>query len=892
MRRHLILFLASALFLLSCERKIYFAKDYRNWKEIKVTDSADVLQSIYLIGDVGKPFSKEINLNNLTFLLDKDSNSSVIFLGDNVYPKGLPLPGHKDRAEAEKILDRQLDAVKNYKGNIFFIPGNHDWEYMGKEGWARVRQQEAYIESRLNRQHAFIPGGGCPGPVKISISDELVIIVLDTQWWLHDHNKPYGGGYGCKAVNKADVLVQLRDFIDRNKGRHIVVAAHHPLFSNGNHGGYHNALDHIFPLRLLDKYKWYSYIPLPLIGSLYPLYRKFGGSDQDLPSYEYQHLKKELMTIFRDYKEIIYVAGHEHNLQYYNEENFHHIISGSGCKVNPLKAGGDVAFADKEHGFAKLVFYNNGEAWVEFYESDDNYQGPRLAFRTLLYKKFEVYPESYCGLSEIDYKDSTVTARASQQYHASKFSKRLLGEHYRKDWSTLVQAPILDLQTEKGGLIPYSLGGGKQSLSLKFKNPDDQEYVARTIEKDPKLGAVPEDFINTVVDDLVQDQISSQQPFGAVTIPPLADAARVLHTRPEIKYIPGDSCLGPYLDKFSNTLVLFEEDPDEAHKDAPHLGNAEEIIGTDRVIEKLEEDNDNRVDQYAFARARILDMFIGDWDRHKGQYRWAESEHEGKGKTYLPVPEDHDQAYFRFDGIIPYLVSRPWGVRSLQHFDDEFSDIKGLNLSGRLIDRRFANSLTKAEWKAVADTLVRSFTDSVIELAIKKLPPPIFALSGEHIIKTLKSRRNKLPGAVEDYYEILATNVDVYGSDKHELFLVERINENETKVTVYKEKKSGEVKKPVYERIFATKETNEIRLYGLGGEDDFRITGKVKDGIVVRMVGGEGNDTISDFSEVAGLRRHTVVYDTDSLTALHKSRETKNRMNNKPDISFTITKVP
>ena len=37
----------------------------------------------------------------------------------------------------------------------------------------------------------------------------------------------------------------------------------------------------------------------------------------------------------------------------------------------------------------------------------------------------------------------------------------------------------------------------------------------------------------------------------------------------------------------------------------------------------LEEDLDHRVDARGFLRARLMDVFLGDYDRHEGQWRWA-----------------------------------------------------------------------------------------------------------------------------------------------------------------------------------------------------------------------------------------------------------------------------
>ncbi|MDA0714236.1 MAG: hypothetical protein O2867_09045 [Bacteroidetes bacterium] len=59
----------------------------------------------------------------------------------------------------------------------------------------------------------------------------------------------------------------------------MVVVGHHPLKSNGEHGGRFTLKDHIFPLTAKFPN---AYIPLPGLGSIYPLYRSMLGDKQDI----------------------------------------------------------------------------------------------------------------------------------------------------------------------------------------------------------------------------------------------------------------------------------------------------------------------------------------------------------------------------------------------------------------------------------------------------------------------------------------------------------------------------------------------------------------------------------------------------------------------------------
>ena len=183
-----------------------------------------------------------------------------------------------------------------------------------------------------------MPRDGCPGPYEVRLQDDLVLIAINSQWFLTAAT-PTGPSAATAAAapkTKPTFIAALEDIIARNKDKHIMVVAHHPLFSDGIHGGYFTLADHIFPLSIVYKY---AFLPLPVIGSIYPFARKYGGINQDIPHPAYQAYKKGLLDIFSKYPNVIYAAGHEHNLQYFKEGATHFIVSGSGCKTQHVKPG-------------------------------------------------------------------------------------------------------------------------------------------------------------------------------------------------------------------------------------------------------------------------------------------------------------------------------------------------------------------------------------------------------------------------------------------------------------------------------------------------------------------------------------------------------------------------
>ncbi|WP_461489592.1 BamA/TamA family outer membrane protein [Pontibacter sp. HJ8] len=861
-----------------------------DWKEKKPKPENKLDYTVFLIGDVGAPSldKQEPSLKLMKKQMQEaGAQSATIFLGDNVYHNGLPEPGRYDREVSEKRLNEQLDVLKGYPGEKYMIPGNHDWNHSGRGGIEFVVREQNYVNDYLTEEGIvvggdfYVPGDGCPGPYEVKISDDLVLIAIDSEWWLHPFDRPYGTGSNCWASTEVDFLVKLEDIIEKHQGTNILVVAHHPLFTRGNHGGFFTLTDHIFPLTMLRNW---MYLPLPVLGSIYPFARKYGGILQDIPHPRYQAYIEGLLNIFDKYDNIVYAAGHEHSLQHFKHNKLSHIVSGSGCKIQHVRPGGNAMYTQEIKGFAKLMYYENGEAWVEYWVPEGDGSEGKMTFRTPLYDK-EPRRKREAVVDNTNYADSTITVAANDNYLAKKgLHRKLLGEHYRQEWAAPVEVPLLDMKNELGGLTPYQKGGGKQTASLKIRNPDAREYTLRTVDKDPTM-ALPEYLRETAAQALLQDQVSAQHPYGALAIPRLADAAGIFHTNPKLVYIPQTPYLRQYRDEFSNTLAFLEEDADENHEEVASLGFAENLVGTDKVLRELQQDNDNKVDQKAYVRARLFDMLVGDWDRHEGQWRWKE-EKTDSGKVYLPVPEDRDQVFFKADGLLPWLATRKWGLRNVQNFDYDYRDIVGLNLSALTIDRTFTSRVTRQEWLQMAEEIKASITDEVIDEAIGQWPENVQAISGEEIKSRLRSRRDKLPQAANAYYEHISKMVDVAGSDKHEQFVVNRLNDKETHLAVYKINKEGELRDTLYSRTFFTDETKELRLYGMHGKDKFEVTGDVKDGIVVRIIGGNDEDVITDKSSVAGLKKHTIVYDTKEGNTFTFGPETKDKTDISPDVNF------
>lgn len=833
------------------------------------------VMKVYLLGDAGQPVPPDGP--NLKFLSEKlsegTSNDVLLILGDNIYPNGLPPEEHPKRKEAESRLNAQLDVIRNFKGRSFMVPGNHDWADGRKNGFEWALNMQSYVESYLGNATTFLPTGGCPGPVEIELNDKVTLILLNTQYYVHPWDKP-GEQSDCDQKSTYESMVALADAIKRNSNKHIIVAGHHPMFSYGEHGGYFPFRYHLFPLTDVNRKLM---IPLPVIGSIYPLYRQLIGSRQELRNPAYRTLRKSMEAAFALNENLVYVAGHEHSLQYIQNGNEHHIVSGSGSKSSPIRKGKKTIYCHEGIGFASLTYEDYKNVSVQFWDGINK----KLLYEKDIYQK-TVQPDRTI-LDDYNFKDSTVHIPISTQYEASAFQKKLLGANYRDLWATPVDIPVFNIGTEHGGLEIKKIGGRTQTRSIRLEARDGKQYVLRSLDKyTDKI--LPAALKKTLAADILQDEISTANPYGAFIAPYLADDVGVYHANPKIVFIPNDPRMGQYQDAFAGQVMIYEERPTDESASEPFFGGGEKAMSTLDVVEKLHKDNDNFVDQPFVLRSRLLDNVLGDWDRHDDQWRWVQLDQK-HGKMYRPIPRDRDQVFFINEGIIPWIAARKWALPFTEGFREQVQWAPGFNYNGRFFDRSFLNDLDWSEWEKEIKQFQSTLTDDKIMQAFTHWPDTIQKQVATRTIGIMRARRDYLMTSAREHYLFLSEEVEVVGTDKHELFQVKRLNDDETSVTVWKRSKNGELDHQVYDRVFKTSETREVRLYGMGGEDIFNISGDVNKGIRVRIIGGTDKDVISDSSKVRGPGHKTIIYDLKKNTTVNENSETSTRLSSNVEVN-------
>ncbi len=807
-----------------------YEAQYRLKTEQREISKGEISHTFYLIGDAGNsPMGAKSNgLNTFEESLSKASkNSTAMFLGGNIYPAGMPSKKGVERESAEDQLKLQTEALKNFPGQAIFIPGNHDWYNDGPKG---LKRQQEYIEDKLGK-NSFLPKNGCPIK-KVDINDQIVMIIIDSEWYLTKWDTHPTINDDCEFRTRSKFFDEFESLVKKARGKTTIVALHHPMFSNGPYGGQYSLAQHM--------------TPLPVLGTLKNIMRKTSGvSSTDIQHKRYDEFKDRIITLSQENDKVIFVSGHEHSLQYLIQDNIPQIISGSGSQTDPTRNVGGGEFSYGTQGHARLDVFTDGSSSVKFYSAEEG----KIVYKTPVFKQDIVAVPDYSSGFPNTKKASVYGIEETDR---SGFFKWFWGDRYRAEFSQEILAPTVDLDTLFGGLTPVRKGGGHQSNSLRFENPEGKEYIMRALRKNGvqylqsiafKEQYIREEFTGTKTEGLVMDFFTASHPYVPFAIGHLSDAIGVYHTNPELYYVPKQNAIGRFNDEYGDALYMIEERAADGHGDRASFGFSNELISTHDLLEKLRKNENHEVDEETFIRARLFDMLIGDWDRHHDQWRWAVFKKDGK-TIYKAVPRDRDQAFSLMDdgfitGLATLLVPP---LRIISSYEEELRSAKWFNTEPYPLDVALIKKSGKAVWDEQVKLITSGITDSVIDKAFDLFPAEVNKETIKEIKHKLQGRRANLQKISDTYYNVINNYAIVKGTDKDDWFDIERLPNGITKVTGYRIK-NGEKADVIHRRTYSQENTKEIWIYGLDDKDYFNVSGSGDHHIKLRLVGGLNNDS-------------------------------------------------
>lgn len=823
-----------------------------------ITNLSFSQESIYLIGNMDGPELKKRLVQLETTIKNEDNSNSqtLLLLGDIKQENRLN----------EQLLINFIKGQKSSGVNVLSVTGDHDWDNSGYYGLDTVSALKDRFKSAIGN-NIFIPKKDCPGPYVKDIGEHLRIIGINSQWWLHPYRKILPTDSECKNILKVQILEELDEAIESANGRKVIIVAHHPLISGGVFGGNSNLLGQLFPFAHNNpRNKTF----LPVFGTIYHSYRQNIGSLQDFSNSVYKQYIKDIEDVLYDHENVIVCSSHEYDLQLLQLNNNYQIISGNLLRSAQVSEIENTIYKNNKTGFAKLEFSANKEIKSKFYILDKKLDRFILDKEFLLHNEEHLHAGSKNIQQEKNIKNLTSENVLGGDYHTSKIGELFFGSLYRDAWTTPIEIPILNLDSAYGGLKPLKMGGGLQTISLKFTDKDGKKYAFRSIDKTP-VKAIPIEFRINIVKDVMQDMTATQHPYGALFVGKLLDATTLYHGNAKLYIMPDSPILGKYRKQFAGMYGMLEPKPTELDDLNKSYKNANKVKGSLSLLKKLYNSQKTVIDTMQYAEARVFDIFIGDWDRHQDNWKWIGYKNE-KNTIYKPYPKDRDHAFSRMNGLFYFLADREWAIPFRENFGTKFTGIKSLTIKGTYLDRFLLAGLDKSDWLATAKKVNNLMSEEVIDNARKAFPKELHESSGKEIANKLMLRKDDLNRAIEKYYKLIAKEVDVVGTNKEEYFEITRLDSGSVNVKMYLKKEQSKL---LFNRTFYQKETKEIRIFGLAGVDSFYIHGTSKKSILVRIIGGKGTDVISDHSNIKLGTKRTLIYDYPQGINLTKSKETK-----------------
>jgi hypothetical protein len=311
-------------------------------------DTDDVEAVIFLAGDAGaaryerSPILPVIRsaVESWAGAIGRDSAVVVLMLGDNVYPVGMrPVDSGQFEEDSARVADQialvRGPAARRYGARMYFVAGNHDWGMkQAREGMRRIRNLGEFVTRMRTRGVAveLLPAAGSGMPEAID-AGRLRIVLLDTAWWV----------FGAEPELRDAVLDRLAELLV-TEDRPVVVAAHHPLVTAGQHGGLAPVWDYF--------------------GIRYLLSRS-GAILQDIESQPYRELLRGLERIFAaGPRPLLFAGGHDHSLQVIRHQSEseprYSVVSGAASKVSSVGWTPGMLFRGSAPGYMQLVVRRSG----------------------------------------------------------------------------------------------------------------------------------------------------------------------------------------------------------------------------------------------------------------------------------------------------------------------------------------------------------------------------------------------------------------------------------------------------------------------------------------------------------------------------------------------------
>jgi len=414
----------------------------------------------------------------------------------------------------------------------------------------------------------------------------------------------------------------------------------------------------------------------------------------------------------------------------------------------------------------------------------------------------------------------------------SRPSLLLFGTNNRRLWLAPLTLPVVDPATEEGGLVPTGIAGAIDSGVLLLRDTAGADWQFR-----PLVRTEPRDLPGTVPRavrrDLLRDLGSGKNPAGPLVAIPLAKAAGVPVLDGRLVALDSTPGLGVFQQVYGGRAgYLLGPLPraDSAPPDTIAPGSVIDVRGLMRRLMRITAD---RLDRHAILRQRLFSIFIGDLNPRWLLWRW-EAVADSGGITWVPL------------GRFPEMALADWNGAGARALRPDLPDLVnfGPKYPARLtgmpaqltVARWMIGNLPWTTWDSLAHELQAALTDSVIALAVSRLPPSYPSDFGQQLEAALRARRDHLPEAAHQMYGEMRAIAELLGSEGSDLVAVERAAPDTLAIRVG----TGTT------RVYTAGETREVRLFLRSGADTVRVGGDADDRPLLRIIafGNRGGDLL------------------------------------------------
>ncbi len=750
-------------------------------------------------------------------------------------------------------LRAEISRLVTAFSDVYIVPSGNSWDQLGAKG---IKELDDYIADTYD-QDIFVPDNAC-GETEIKEYDGTALVFVDSEWYLQNWDQDNYINRKCRVRDRSRFWIELSDELDNYRDASVILFSIHGPHRYDRAGGYYPTLSQLFVPPLSFYANQIKSQTSDFSAPTHPIYRDYCGRLEDVVEIE-----PNVLTVSSDaqYQMLLKTdEGHFININTSDESDYYRAnrydwtsATPSYLTIRPEATGIDYSWNSW-----------NDDALLH---SDEYVLSDEVSDETAIW-----------AYDDADTRPDSFTTAVLSDRNLTKYNNKILGNLNTSLYYDSVTVPILDLNYDERQLRTARIGGGNQTISLRLQDSlTDDTYVARAIQKTPKR-LVPPPFDIALLEKLVFYYFTGAHPYGFLASNHLENELGLLRTEPKLMYLPKQKRLEPYNDEIGDRLVLYRQRLDGNMSDQSEVDYSTEVISTSDFLEEYY-DQDAKADARMYLKARILDLLLNDWDRHRDQWRWALSRKSEDGlDVYRAIPRDRDQALSNYDGLITSLVryyNPPAFMAYPLREEPKTKSIEWMHQTVAYLDRVILTELDRAAWDEVTAEVIESIGPKEMAAAIAKMP--VESIQNVDITKLMTARLAYIAKMSDDLYHIINERACIVGTSKDDIILLESDKQG-LSVKIM----DDDQEKVMIERRFSADNTKQLWVNLYDGDDQVKIIGD-KSPIKITMIGGYGED---EYINETGSKSALKIYelnDESTYTGASQVRE----VNNKEIISLT-----